>query len=85
MSGGAVLVTGAAGGIGAEVARGLASNGAAVALLDRDIPALWARTEELSAAGHRVAAVVADVTGPPGFPGERCWRVTHRCSLRAQR
>jgi 2,3-dihydro-2,3-dihydroxybenzoate dehydrogenase len=31
-------------------------------LLDRDIPALWARSEELSAAGHRVAAVVADVT-----------------------
>jgi 2,3-dihydro-2,3-dihydroxybenzoate dehydrogenase len=62
MSGGAALVTGAAGGIGAEVARGLASNGAAVALLDRDGAALWARTEELSAAGHRVAAVVADVT-----------------------
>jgi 2,3-dihydro-2,3-dihydroxybenzoate dehydrogenase len=62
MSGGVALVTGAAGGIGTEVARKLALNGAAVALLDRDVPALWALAEELSAAGHRVAAVVADVT-----------------------
>lgn len=56
------LVTGAAGGIGREIAGSLAERGAAVALLDRDVPALWQGADELSDAGHRTLAVAADVT-----------------------
>ncbi len=65
MSGGparVAVVTGAAGGIGAEIARGLVSDGVAVALLDRDTPALWQLAEALSTAGGQVLAVAADVT-----------------------
>lgn len=56
------LVTGAAGGIGREIAGALTARGTAVALLDRDIPALWERADELSNAGHRTLALAADVT-----------------------
>ncbi|OCC10607.1 2,3-dihydro-2,3-dihydroxybenzoate dehydrogenase [Streptomyces sp. PTY087I2] len=59
---GVALVTGAAGGIGAEVVRALSAAGLPVGLVDRDVPALWELTAELSAAGARVLAVPADVT-----------------------
>ncbi|MBT2391579.1 2,3-dihydro-2,3-dihydroxybenzoate dehydrogenase [Streptomyces maoxianensis] len=59
---GVAVVTGAAGGIGAEVARALVAAGLPVALLDRDIPALWELAAELDAAGEGVLAVATDVT-----------------------
>ncbi|MEU6483276.1 2,3-dihydro-2,3-dihydroxybenzoate dehydrogenase [Streptomyces sp. NPDC046887] len=59
---GTALVTGAAGGIGAAVVRALVAAGLPVALLDRDVPALWELAGELAATGARVLAVPADVT-----------------------
>jgi 2,3-dihydro-2,3-dihydroxybenzoate dehydrogenase len=59
---GAALVTGAAGGIGAAVARALAAEGRPVAVLDRAADAVTALAGDLAAAGHRVRALVADVT-----------------------
>ncbi|GAA1581589.1 MULTISPECIES: 2,3-dihydro-2,3-dihydroxybenzoate dehydrogenase [Streptomyces] len=58
------LVSGAAGGIGAAVARALAAEGRAVALLDRDRSALDLVAKELAEDGHRVVAVAADVASP---------------------
>ncbi|MEU0504813.1 2,3-dihydro-2,3-dihydroxybenzoate dehydrogenase [Nocardia sp. NPDC005998] len=58
------LVTGAAGGIGSEIARALVESEKAVALVDRGIPALWDLAEKLDAAGGRVLAVAADVAVP---------------------
>ncbi|GAA4927540.1 NADP-dependent 3-hydroxy acid dehydrogenase YdfG [Actinomycetospora succinea] len=54
------LVTGAARGIGAAVARGLAAEGSALVLVDRDEPALAALADELT--GVEVLAVPADVS-----------------------
>lgn len=54
------LVTGAARGIGAEICRWLADNGAAVTLLGRQRESLERAARSLSGAGHGV--VVADVT-----------------------
>ncbi|SCD87200.1 2,3-dihydro-2,3-dihydroxybenzoate dehydrogenase [Streptomyces sp. BpilaLS-43] len=59
------LVTGAAGGIGAAVARELAAAGTAVALLDADEVALETLVKELEADGARVLALVADVRSGP--------------------
>lgn len=59
---GVAVVTGAAGGIGAEVARALVRAGAPVALLDRDIVALWELAASLDSEGERVLAVPVDVT-----------------------
>jgi 2,3-dihydro-2,3-dihydroxybenzoate dehydrogenase len=59
---GVAVVTGAAGGIGAEITRALADDDTAVALLDRDGPGLWRIAEELSSAGVQVLAVATDVT-----------------------
>ena len=53
------MVTGAARGIGAAVARRLAADGAALVLVDRDEPALAALSEELT--GVEVLAVPTDV------------------------
>jgi NAD(P)-dependent dehydrogenase (short-subunit alcohol dehydrogenase family) len=55
------LVTGAAAGIGAAIARGFARSGAALALCDRDAGALAAVARELEAGGARVLADVFDV------------------------
>ncbi len=55
------LVTGAARGIGAAIARALAENGAAVALADL-LPEVEEAASALRAAGYRALAVTADVT-----------------------
>lgn len=56
-----VLVTGAAGGIGAAIAEAYALDGAAVGLVDFDAPAGAALAQRLASAGHRVHFVAADV------------------------
>ena len=57
-----VLVTGAAGGIGAAIAEQYANDGAAVALVDFDASAGEALALRLSQAGHRVHFARADVS-----------------------
>ena len=56
------LVTGAARGIGAEIARTLAAEGAVLTLLGRDREALKRVADSLAGSGHGVAA--ADVANP---------------------
>ncbi|RIX76137.1 SDR family NAD(P)-dependent oxidoreductase [Acidovorax cavernicola] len=58
------LVTGAARGIGAEIARTLAAQGAVLTLLGRDAQALQRVADTLAGSGHGVAA--ADVADPQG-------------------
>ena len=55
------LVTGAATGIGEQVARRLHAGGAAVALVGHDGPALQQLCRELDPEGRRALAVEADV------------------------
>jgi short-subunit dehydrogenase len=61
-----ILFTGAAGGIGAETARLLASKGARLALVDRSANALEALTDEITAHGGRAHAIAADLLDPRG-------------------
>jgi NAD(P)-dependent dehydrogenase (short-subunit alcohol dehydrogenase family) len=61
LSGRVGLVTGAGGGIGREIARRLAREGMAVAVLDRDTAAAQAVAAEIGG-----LPVVADVTSPEG-------------------
>jgi 3-oxoacyl-[acyl-carrier protein] reductase len=56
------LVTGAGRGIGAEIARRLASDGFNIAAIDLDKAGLDALTAELTAAGHRAIGIVADIS-----------------------
>jgi len=79
----AVLVTGAASGIGLAVAARCLAEGAAVAALDRDGPALARAVAGLAADGpDRVTAVQADVADPEqvraavATAGERLGRLT---------
>lgn len=58
------VVTGAGGGIGAEIARQLLDAGARVALLDRNETALAAALAALKAGKDRVMTVGCDVTSP---------------------
>ena len=55
------IVTGAARGNGAAIARGLAASGAAVALADLELEGCAALAEEILAAGGRAAAFALDV------------------------
>lgn len=52
-----ILITGAANGIGAAVAKTAAANGATVVLLDKKIPALEKVYDEIVAAGHPTPAI----------------------------
>jgi retinol dehydrogenase 14 len=62
MSGRTVLVTGATSGIGRATARGLARQGAQVALVGRDRSRTEAATDEIRAAGGRAVPFVADLS-----------------------
>jgi len=62
LTGRVAMVTGGAKGIGAAVGRALAREGARVALLDVDAPALDALTRELESQGAQVVGLKCDVT-----------------------
>lgn len=62
LGGRSVVITGAASGIGLATAHAFAAEGARVALLDRDAPALAAAHAEFTAGGARATAFVCDVT-----------------------
>src|SRR5689334_584423 len=63
-AGGTAVVTGAASGIGAALAAGLAARGSHLVLLDRDADGLAAVAAAALAAGVRVAEHVADLADP---------------------
>ncbi|MCG2623120.1 3-oxoacyl-ACP reductase FabG [Arthrobacter sp. I2-34] len=56
------IVTGAGRGIGAEIARRLASDGFRVAAIDLDHDGLDALTAGLTAAGHKAIGIVSDIS-----------------------
>ncbi len=56
------LITGASGGIGSGIARVFAREGAALALVSRDVVRLNKLAEELAAARHNAIVIQADVT-----------------------
>ena len=57
-----VIVTGASGGIGAEIARAFARDGARIVLSARNVPALESLATELRAGGTETLIVPSDVT-----------------------
>lgn len=56
------MITGAAGGLGAALARRFAAEGARIGLLDRDRAGAEALADELEGAGHAALAAPCDVT-----------------------
>jgi NAD(P)-dependent dehydrogenase (short-subunit alcohol dehydrogenase family) len=62
LKGHVALITGAAGGIGSSIARLFVEEGAAVALLDRNLSALECLEAELSAVGGVVSVHAVDIT-----------------------
>jgi 2-hydroxycyclohexanecarboxyl-CoA dehydrogenase len=62
------IVTGAARGIGAAVARTLARGGLAVAVTDVDLAGARAVADEIRRAGGSAAGATLDVTDPAGIP-----------------
>jgi 2-hydroxycyclohexanecarboxyl-CoA dehydrogenase len=64
LEGRVAFVTGAGQGIGRAVARRLASEGAAVGVVDINLDNAEATASELSRAGHRAAAAECDVSDP---------------------
>jgi NAD(P)-dependent dehydrogenase (short-subunit alcohol dehydrogenase family) len=58
----AALVTGAGSGMGLATAQAFAREGAAVALVDMNGPAVRRAAEQLAGAGHQALAIVCDVT-----------------------
>ncbi|MFD7409204.1 2,3-dihydro-2,3-dihydroxybenzoate dehydrogenase [Streptomyces sp. NPDC059866] len=63
MEGKVALITGAAGGIGAAVARALGERGVTVAAVDRDADGLLRTVQKLTADGVSARAFPADITG----------------------
>ena len=61
LAGATAVVTGAAAGIGAGMARAAAARGMTVVLADRDPAGIASIAEELTAAGHRAVVVPTDV------------------------
>ena len=62
LSGKVAIVTGGNGGIGLGMARGLAANGAAIAIVGRNAAKSAAAAAELESTGVKAVSVVADVT-----------------------
>jgi NAD(P)-dependent dehydrogenase (short-subunit alcohol dehydrogenase family) len=62
LQGRVALVTGASSGLGVQLARALADNGASVALVARRAERLKAVKDEIEAKGGRATAIAADVT-----------------------
>lgn len=69
LAGETALVTGAAVGNGAAIARGLAAAGAAVGLCDLDAEGVRAVAEDIAARGGRAVAFEADVSDPAACAG----------------
>jgi 3-oxoacyl-[acyl-carrier protein] reductase len=64
-SGRAVVVTGGGNGIGAATARRFAAEGAAVAVVDRDLDQATSVAQELRSSGSRAISIHCDVTSGP--------------------
>lgn len=62
LSGRHVLVTGAASGLGRAISFGVVAFGGRVSMVDRNVDAVHATAEELSARGHDVQAIGCDVS-----------------------
>jgi NAD(P)-dependent dehydrogenase (short-subunit alcohol dehydrogenase family) len=60
------VVTGGASGIGAAIAELFAARGAAVVVLDRDVPAADAHVAAIRQSGGRATAIACDVSDPAG-------------------